>query len=175
MPADIKVWDSDIKVWDSLVRSMHWSLATLIVVELFNEAGANPWHRYLGYLAAALVVARLAWGLGDRGHASLASMAASARRAPSCFARAGSRPMGHTPPGALMAFALWTLVLLVAVTGWMLGLDAFWGEEWLQQIHEVLAYTLASLAVVHIAAAIIASYAQRVNLVKSMITGNKPV
>jgi cytochrome b len=100
-------------------------------------------------------------------------MAASARQAPSYFTLR-SPSIGHTPPGALMAFALWTLVLLVAVTGWMLGLDAFWGEEWLQQLHEVLAYTLAAFAVVHIAAAIVTSCAQRVNLVKSMITGNKP-
>lgn len=162
-----------IRVWDLLVRSVHWSLAALIVVELFNEAGANPWHRYLGYLAAALIVVRLVWGCGDRGHISLTSMAASARRAPSYFVLR-SPSIGHTPPGALMAFALWTLVLLVALTGWMLGLDAFWGEEWLQQVHEVLAYALAAFAVVHIAAAIFMSYAQRVNLVKSMITGNKP-
>lgn len=162
-----------IRVWDLLVRSVHWSLAAVIVVELFNEAGANPWHRYLGYLAAALVVVRLVWGCGDRGHISLTSMAASARRAPSYFVLR-SPSIGHTPPGALMAFALWTLVLLVALTGWMLGLDAFWGEEWLQQVHEVLAYALAAFAVVHIAAAIFMSYAQRVNLVKAMITGNKP-
>ena len=41
------------RVWDPLVRTVHWSLAALIAVELFNEAGANPWHRYLGYVAAA--------------------------------------------------------------------------------------------------------------------------
>ena len=163
-----------IRVWDPLVRSVHWSLATLIVIELFNEAGANPWHRYLGYVAAALVVVRLAWGSGDRGHASLTSMAASARRVPARLAQPGSRSLGHTPLGALMAFTLWTLVLLVALTGWMQGLDAFWGEEWLQQVHEVLAYVLAAFAVVHIAAALVTSYAQRVNLLKAMLTGNKP-
>lgn len=164
---------SHIKVWDLLVRSVHWSLAALIVIELFNEAGANPWHRYLGYVAAALVVARLIWGCGDRGHASLASMTASARRAPSYFTLR-SPSIGHTPPGALMAFALWTLALLVALTGWMQGLDAFWGEDSLQQVHEVLAYTLAAFAVLHIAAAVVLSYVKRVNLIKSMITGNKP-
>ena len=163
-----------IRVWDLLVRSVHWSLATLIAVELLNEAGANPWHRYLGYVAAALVVVRLAWGWRDRGHASLASMAASARRAPSYLREAKSPSAGHTPPGALMAFVLWALVLLVAVTGWMQGLDPFWGEEWLQQVHEVLAYVLAAFAIVHIAAAVVTSYSQRVNLIKSMITGDKP-
>lgn len=162
-----------IKVWDRLVRSVHWSLATLIVIELFNEAGANPWHRYLGYLAAALIVARLAWGWGDRGYASLAAMAANARRTPTYLRQADFRTLGHTPPGALMAFSLWTLVLLVALTGWMQDLDALWGEEWLRKVHEVLAYTLAAFAVVHIVAAIVTSYQRRVNLIKAMITGNK--
>ena len=161
------------RVWDPLVRTVHWSLATLIVVEIFNEAGANPWHRYLGYLAAALVVTRLAWGCGKRGHASLASMAASARHVLAYVRRAEMRSVGHTPPGALMAFALWALVLLVALTGWMLGLDAFWGDESLQQIHEVLAYVLGACALLHIVAAFATSHMQGVNLVKAMITGNK--
>ncbi|MEA3193155.1 MAG: hypothetical protein QOD26_1488 [Betaproteobacteria bacterium] len=162
-----------VRVWDPLVRTIHWGVATLIVIELFNEAGANPWHRYLGYLTAALVVVRLAWGCGDRGYASLTVMAASARKALRYLRQAGARSPGHTPPGALMAFTLWALVLLVAVTGWMQGLDAFWGEEWLQQLHEALAYALAACACVHIVAAIATSYAQRVNLIKSMITGDK--
>ena len=162
-----------IRVWDPVVRTIHWSVATLIVVELLNEAGANPWHRYLGYLAAALVVVRLAWGCGDRRHASLASMAASARHVLAYVRRAKMHSVGHTPPGALMAFALWALVLLVALTGWMLGLDAFWGDESLQQIHEVLAYVLGGCALLHIVAAFATSRMQGVNLVKAMITGNK--
>jgi cytochrome b len=166
------------RVWDPLVRAVHWSLATLIVVDLFNEASANPWHRYLGYVAGALVVLRLAWGCGDRGYASLQAMAQSARQALAYFRRSGRAAplsMGHTPPGALMAFALWALVLVVALTGWMLGLDTFWGEEWLQRVHELLAYLLAACALVHIVAALAVSHAQGVNLVKAMITGNKPV
>ena len=164
------------KVWDPLVRTVHWSLATLIVVELFNEAGANPWHRYLGYVAAALVVLRLAWGCGNRGHASLRAMAASARQGVlSIRSPRTAAPRGHTPPGALMAFALWTLALLVALTGWMQGLDAFWGNEQLQQVHEVLAYVLGGSALLHVIAALAASHTQGVNLVKAMITGNKPL
>lgn len=164
------------KVWDPLVRTVHWSLATLIVVELLNEAGANPWHRYLGYVAAALVVLRLVWGCGDRGYASLRPMAVSARQAFAYFRSERPVPQraGHTPPGAFMAFALWGLALLVALTGWMQGLDAFWGDERLQQLHELLAYVLAGCALVHVIAALAASHLQGVNLVKAMITGNKP-
>src|SRR6185503_11982410 len=162
------------KVWDPVVRTVHWGLASLIVVELFNEAGANPWHRYLGYVAAALVVARLAWGWGESGQARLSVMAASARRiVPYLKEPRGSISIGHTPPGALMAFTLWSMTLLVAATGWMLGLDQFWGDERLQRVHEALAYILAACALIHIAAALAASRSQRVNLVKAMITGNK--
>jgi cytochrome b len=165
------------RVWDPLVRAVHWSVATLIVVELFNEAGANPWHRYLGYAVAALIVVRLVWGCGDRGYARLSAMAESAKQVPS-YVRpplGASNSLGHTPPGALMAFTLWGLALIVALTGWMQGLDAFWGEEWLQQLHEVLAYGLAGCALIHVIAALATSHAHGVNLVKAMITGNKPV
>ena len=163
------------KVWDPFVRTVHWALASIIVVEMFNEAGANPWHRYFGYAAATLVVMRLAWGWGDSGYARLSVMAASARRMPSYLKRSWATPStGHTPPGAFMAFTLWGLTLLVALTGWLQGLDRFWGDERLQDLHEALAYVLSAGALVHVTAAIATSCMQRVNLVKAMVTGNKP-
>lgn len=154
------------RVWDVSVRAAHWGLATLVLVELLNEAGANPWHRWLGYAAAAIVGFRLAWGCADTGYARLKVMA---RR----VTHASVPHAGHTPLGALMAFALWTLVLAAGVTGWMLGLDAFWGEQWLQDVHAAIAYTLAAFIVIHVVAAVAASRAQRVNLVKAMVTGEK--
>jgi cytochrome b len=166
------------RAWDPVVRTVHWGVAGLVLVELLNEAGANPWHRYLGYAAAFLVVARLAWGFGNVGSARLRTMAATASNAtrylralPAGSALAPSS--GHTPPGALMAFLLWGLLLLISATGWMYGLDAFWGEEWLMQIHAWLAYGLAVCAAVHIVAALLMSHFQGVNLVKGMITGEK--
>lgn len=165
------------KAWDPLVRTIHWSLASLIAVEMLNEAGANPWHRYFGYAAAALVVMRLAWGLGDSRHARLSALAASAGQIFPYLKQPGGSPpsVGHTPPGALMAFTLWGLTLLVATTGWMQGLDRFWGDERLQQLHEALAYVLSGCALIHVMAALVTSRMQRVNLVKAMITGRKPL
>jgi cytochrome b len=169
---------SDARAWDPFVRTIHWSVAALVIIELLNEAGANPWHRYLGYAAAVLVVARLAWGLGNVGSARLGTMAVTASAAPGYLKMllgGGSvaLPAGHTPPGALMAFLLWGLLLVVSVTGWMHGLDAFWGEEWLQQLHAWLAYVLGGCAAVHVAAALVTSRLHRANLVKGMITGER--
>lgn len=158
------------RAWDPLVRIVHWSVAALIVVELLNEAGANPWHRYLGYAAVALVVARLAWGLVGPGNARLSMMLARAKQA---LARPGQAGSGHTPFGALMAFAFWGLMLLIGITGWMLGIEAFWGEDWLEDLHEAAAYLLGACAVLHVGGALAASRRQRTNLVKAMITGYK--
>ena len=80
---------------------------------------------------------------------------------------------GHNPVGALMMLALIALVLGLGATGFMQTLDAFWGEEWLQEAHEVLGSLLIGLAVLHAAAAIIMSRVEGINLVGAMITGVK--
>lgn len=167
-----------MRVWDMLVRITHWSVALLVVWDLCNETGANPWHRYIGYAAGALVVVRLAWGLAGTQFARLSVMAASALALP-VYLRGRStgipeRYIGHNPLGAWMAFALWALILVTVATGWIQELDAYWGDETAQAIHAAAAYTLAACAVVHVSGVIATSMLQRVNLVKAMITGDKP-
>jgi len=164
-------------VWDRLVRSVHWSVAALVLIDLVNEAGANPWHRWLGYAAGALVLLRLAWGLGNTGHARLVEMTASACNAlpyaRSLIAGTGGVHAGHNPLGALMAFTLWALILFVCVTGWATQLDRFWGEEWLHDLHGTAAWILAGCAVLHVCGALATSALYRTNLVKGMITGRR--
>src|SRR4051812_22125946 len=122
-----------VRVWDPFVRLVHWSVAVLVVIDLLNEAGANPWHRYLGYVAGALVLMRLAWGLIASRHARLSTMAESARTLMRYLSelRTGTHRFyaGHNAAGACMAFTLWALLLVIVTTGWMLQLDAFWGDE----------------------------------------------
>lgn len=169
---------STVRVWDPLVRIVHWSVACLVVIDLFNEAGANPWHRNFGYVAGALVVLRLAWGLFGTPHARLAPLVQSARRIVPYLAslRPGTqRPVftGHNPLGACMAIALWTLILVVVVSGWILRLDAYWGDETVETVHALAAYVLGALAVVHVSGVLLTSAVYRTNLVKAMITGTK--
>lgn len=167
-----------VRVWDPFVRFVHWSVAILVVSDLFNEAGANPWHRYLGYAAGALVVMRIAWGIFGSHHARLTSMAASARQLPNYLRESttGQRPFyaGHNPLGVWMAFALWGQLLFVVATGWMLQLDTFWGNESLQSLHATAAYVLAACVVIHVGGVLATSAMSRTNLVKAMITGDKP-
>jgi cytochrome b len=164
-----------VSVWDPLVRLVHWSVAALIVFDLFNEAGANPWHRYAGYAAGALVLVRLIWGVFGSWHVRLTSIGKSASAAIR-YVRAGDKRdvyVAHNPLGACMVLLLWTLILVVAVTGWMQQLDAFWGDELVQTVHSASAYVLGTCAVLHVAGVLVTSARSRTNLVKAMITGKK--
>jgi cytochrome b len=55
----------------------------------------------------------------------------------------------------------------------MQTLDAFWGEEWLMELHEVLGSTLIFCAGLHALAAILMSYFEGANLIGAMVTGVK--
>ena len=61
------------------------------------------------------------------------------------------------------------------MTGYMMGMDAYWGEEWLQEGHELLANSLYVLIPLHVLSAIGMGFIEKQNLVKAMITGNKTV
>jgi cytochrome b len=165
-----------VRVWDPVVRIAHWGLAALIAIDLFNDSGANPWHRGLGYAAGAVVLARLLWGVLGPAHARLTAIARTAGELASYVSGppgAAHRYVAHNPLGASMAITLWGLTLFVVATGWALQLDRFWGDELMQSIHAFSSYTLAALVIVHVAGAIVGSVRGRVNLVKAMITGDK--
>ena len=72
-----------------------------------------------------------------------------------------------------MILLLMAWVAAVGATGWMQTLDAYWGVEWLEELHEALAYGLLALVGVHVAAAIVESWHYRENLVAAMLHGRK--
>lgn len=165
-----------VKVWDRIVRLIHWGVALLILVNFLNESGSS-WHRYAGYAAVSLVLARGTWGCISRGYARFSNwwpgflgirnylLATLAGKAP--------RFLGINPAGACMAVMLWVTVLLLGITGWMMSWDAFWGEEWLQDLHQIIAYVLLGCVGIHIASVVFVSLRHRENLPRSMLTGEK--
>jgi cytochrome b len=80
---------------------------------------------------------------------------------------------GHNPLGALMMLALIALVLSLGLTGWLQTTDAFWGEEWLQDLHEAVGDGLLIAAGLHAAAALVMGRIERTRLIKAMVTGVK--
>lgn len=166
-----------VRVWDPLVRLFHWTVALGCIANLTVLRELKSAHRYVGYVILAAVAIRLVWGVVGSRHARFADFAPSPRRLLdylSALVR-GREPryVGHNPAGAVMMLALIGLVGACGVTGWMMGLDAFWGVGWVEALHEGAANAILVLAVVHVLAALVESWRHRENLILSMMTGLK--
>jgi cytochrome b len=61
----------------------------------------------------------------------------------------------------------------IAVTGFAMTTDAFWGAKWVEELHEGLVYGTLGLIALHVAGVVFSSLAHRENLVKAMVTGRK--
>ncbi|MGL6070021.1 cytochrome b/b6 domain-containing protein [Craterilacuibacter sp.] len=169
--------NSGYRVWDPFVRLFHWTLVACIVLNLFVlEEGDAP-HRWSGYVAASLIVLRMVWGFVGSRHARFADFWPTRQRLQDHWQRVKTGEPdphpGHNPAGALMMLALMAWVLALGLSGYMMGTDAFWGEEWLENLHEFLADGLMALAGMHVLAAIVMSHVEGVNLPRAMITGVK--
>lgn len=164
-------------VWDRFVRAFHWSLVGCVLLNsAVLEAGEAP-HEWVGYLATALVVARIVWGFIGSRHARFSDFfpTPSRLRQHVQAMRSGqaAHHWGHNPLGALMMLLLMGLVLSLGVTGWLQGTDAFFGEAWLQNLHAFIANALQACAGLHAGAALLMGRIERTRLVKAMLTGVK--
>jgi cytochrome b len=164
-------------VWDWVVRSFHWIVATGCFVDLFIVDDGREWHRAIGYAIAFALVVRVTWGFVGAGHARFSDFVPSPSRL-LCYLRSlasGSEPrfLGHNPAGAIMILLLMALLASVLVTGSMLTLDAYFGDERLEALHSMLADALLTLVILHVSAALYESLRHKENLVWSMITGHK--
>ena len=72
-----------------------------------------------------------------------------------------------------MIVGLIVAMMGTALTGWMYTLDAFWGVEWVEEMHELLANLMLIMVGVHVAGVILASLRHKENLVRAMINGRK--
>jgi len=175
---DMKPDTGTVMVWDLFVRLFHWSLVVCVILNLWVLEEGEWAHQWTGYTACALVLARVVWGFVGSRHARFRDFWPTPQRLREHLGalRQGQLPQsrGHNPLGALMMLALMTLVLALGVTGWLQGTDAFWGEAWLEELHEGLANVLLLAAGVHALAALVMGRLEGVNLVRAMVTGRKP-
>jgi cytochrome b len=167
----------EIRVWDPLVRIFHWSVVAGCLLNLAIFTDGKAIHRWIGYGVAAALAIRIVWGFVGTQHARFSDFAPR----PAAFVTylkalvRGKEPrfLGHNPAGAVMMLALMALLAAVSITGWMLTLDSYFGNEPLEDLHEALANSILFFAGLHVAAALFESWKHDENLVWSMITGRK--
>lgn len=161
-----------VAVWDLVVRASHASVAACVLVNWVRDEG-DLLHRSIGYAAAAVIGIRLCWALGVKGHAGIRALMPSLAGTRSYVREGAPRTVGHDPLGLWMVWLLWALVLLLALTGWMGRLDAFWGDERVEQAHAWLADALVIAVAIHVTGVAVMSRRWRENLAKAMLTGRK--
>ncbi len=166
-----------IRVWDPFVRLFHWTLVAGIAAEWITSDGWGKVHEWIGYGIIALVTARIAWGFIGSHHARFANFLRGPVETLGYLRRIlqgqAERHIGHNPAGAAMIVALLASIALVCLTGWMMTTDAYFGVDWVEQVHEAGAWGMLVLVALHVAGVVHASLHHRENLVKAMFTGRK--
>jgi cytochrome b len=168
-----------IPVWDPLVRTIHWSLVSAIVLNGFIVEEESRLHEYVGYAALALVVLRLVWGIIGPRHARFTAFPpnpfAALRHVRDTLSGRTAIHLSHNPLGALMVYNIWATVLALCATGIMMGTVRFFGLEWVEELHEAAFAWLMISVVLHVAGVFAETWLSGVALVRAMIDGRKRV
>ncbi len=181
-----------IRVWDLFVRFFHWTLVVAVSTAAYSGfLLGGTWieaHIWAGSVAAALILARLLWGIWGSPYARFGNFVkgpgAALEHVREIRSGQAHRHLGHNPLGGLMILALITTILFLALTG-TVGLGGVFkvgpfgfattyqfGSTTLS-LHKLLAIWLLFLVVLHIGGAIFEGLRTRENLVKAMVTGYK--
>ena len=165
------------RVWDPFVRIFHWSLVSSFAVAWLTPHSAENIHHLAGYAAGILVLLRLLWGIMGTPYARFSQFVRDPKSIVD-YLRAiisgrEARHIGHNPAGGAMVLALMTAMAATAFTGWMMTTDAYYGVDWVENVHGLSADGLLALVFIHVGGVMLASIRHRENLVAAMITGRK--
>ncbi|MBR0673086.1 cytochrome b/b6 domain-containing protein [Neoroseomonas soli] len=166
-----------VPVWDPFVRFFHWSLVGLFALAFATGDEVEWLHLAAGYSVAALVALRLVWGFVGARHARFSGFVRPPREVLAYLRDAARlrapRHLGHNPAGGAMVVALLGMLAGLTATGFMMTTDAFWGAQWVEDLHEGFANATLLLIGLHVAGVLFASFEHGENLVRAMITGRK--
>ena len=168
-----------IRVWDPLVRIVHWGIALSV---LLNGAVNDPdgvVHERIGYAVLGLVVLRLIWGFIGPSTARFSAFppnpVAALRHLKAILRGDTTVHLSHNPLGALMAYNLWLTLLVICVSGIMMGTIRFFGADWVEELHEAAFDWLMISLVLHVGGVFLDQWRTGVRLVRAMVTGYKNV
>tara|TARA_R110002153_G_scaffold107109_4_gene246904 strand:- start:70361 stop:70870 length:510 start_codon:yes stop_codon:yes gene_type:complete len=166
-----------VMIWDRFIRIFHWSVVTVFFFNRFITE--DDLHDYLGYFLLGLLIARVVWGFCGSQHARFASFFPTVSGIKDHIEQIKTKSVdpteGHNPLGGLMILLLLFFLFSVCITGWMIGLDQFWGIEWVETVHEILSNIILALVFFHVAAVLMMSKITRINLIKTMIMGDRKI
>ena len=166
-----------VKVWDLFVRVFHWSLVIAFSTAWYTGGIWDQTHLTAGYFVLALILARIAWGFVGSRYALFCDFAYPphiiVRYVRDMVHLRAPRYLGHNPAGGAMVIALLIMLLVLCITGIMMTTDAFWGVEWVDNLHATASNISLVLVALHVGGVVFTSIEHGENLVRAMITGFK--
>jgi len=169
----------NIMVWDPLVRLIHWSLAIAIILNGVIVDEESSLHEWMGYFAVGLIGIRLIWGLIGSSHAKFSAFppnpVAAIRHLVALSRGDKTVHLSHNPIGALMVYNIWLTVLLLGITGYMMGTISFFGVDWVEEAHEMAFNWLVCSIILHIGGVLFDTWRTGVPIVSAMINGRKRI
>lgn len=178
-----------IRVWDLPTRLFHWGLAAAVGSAFISvKIGGNAmiWHSRFGYIALALILFRLVWGVVGPVYARFAQFVKGPSTVLVAIRGRAEPQLGHNPLGALSVIALLLAFGLQASLGLFTTDEiAFDGPlvkhasgawvEFATRWHNRFEWLLIGLVVLHLAAIVVHQMVRGHNLVRPMITGDVQV
>ena len=169
----------NILIYDLPTRLFHWLFACLIVVAFLvgnfvdDESALFPYHALAGLGIAGLLIFRLIWGIVGSAHARFSDFVLSPRELLNYSRNVFSKARiwaGHNPASSWAALLMIALAAAMVVTGILMATGS--GGD-IKEIHEICAYALIAVAVLHVVGVILHSRVHRDQLALSMLDGRK--
>lgn len=161
-------------IWDLPTRITHWALAFGVILNLFVVESGDEAHRWIGYVTVALIAFRVIWGFVGAPASRFRSFPVSPKKI-WAFLKSGlnNNYQGHNPLASLAYILIWLNVISLGITGYMMGLDAYFGEEWLESLHGNIATALQILIGIHLLGVFSDSLRYKRKTWAAMLTGRK--
>jgi len=162
--------------WNFVTRLSHWLIAIPVLLDFFIEGGEIS-HKILGYVAFGTTLFRFMWGFFTKDHANFSSFPLHLKKTVQyticVFGKNKIHYSGHNPLASWVYIFMWLLILSLGITGYMMGLDKYWGEEWLEHQHESFSKSLILLVALHFIGLLLDSWKFKRKTWLGMFTGKK--
>lgn len=168
-------------VWDLFVRIFHWSLVIAFTVAFLTHD--SEWYRVThsnaGYVAGALLLARIGWGFMKTGYANFDTFPLHPIEAIQyvwlILHGHAKRFIGHNPAGSIVIYAMLATGLITVGSGFLVYNEGWLLDqpEVLQAVHYYAAWSWLGLVIIHVGGVVTESALHHDNLISAMFTGFK--
>jgi cytochrome b len=167
-----------VVIWNKFIRITHWLVAGIVLLNLYILEEGDPAHRYFGYAVFGLVVTRLIYGFTDRTKQhSFAQFPLSFKNlkifVKDKINKKNTDYPGHNPGASWVYIIIWSCIIGLGVTGWMMGLDRFFGEDSVKEIHDIFSKILQLCILAHLVGMVMDAKQFNRKTWLGMITGKK--